>query len=293
MKNVKKAVTFLFALTIIVSVFFGIVTFSVRSELRSASVLAVKIADDEYMDALCSRVNESVKRKLALVVITPEQLASYLDAAALRDEAVTALSSTVNCVFGNDFETYEYKNSDLRSTVESVLREYSEENEVVFADDSVDKVYDMLCETITDELRVVPEKYATKAAKYAAKIDAVCELFFAFLPLYAISVAVILILGRRRMRGALYNVLLPSYLGAFFAFAVSSVLISKDYLSATILKNETFQHVLRSVYRYVLSDMKQLSLVLTLAFAASSAVIIVTLSVKRHRRSNHSKKDLT
>ena len=90
MKIAKNIVTVLLAVLIGLSVPLGIIVFSVRSEIGNTSLLTVKIAEDDYFELVSDRVSETVKRKLALVVITPEQLSEFFTAQALRDDAPSA-----------------------------------------------------------------------------------------------------------------------------------------------------------------------------------------------------------
>ena len=292
MKIAKNIVTVVLAILMALSVPLGIITFSVRSEIRNTSVLTAKIADEEYISLVTARVQETVKRKLALVVIAPEQLADFFTAQALRDDAVTALASSVNCAFGREYEKYSYKNDALRDEIERTLRAFSEENQIEFAEGSTDKVYTLLCDSISDELRVVPEKYAQKAAKLSARAEKICSKWFVFPAVHIALAAAVIVIGRKKITGALYNVLLPSYLGAFAAFAGSAIMLRKDYLANTILKNEAFQYILHGMYRFVFEDMKQIAFALTLTFAAASLVVIVRIAVGGKRRHHsHSAKE--
>ena len=291
MKIAKNIVTVLLAVLIGLSVPLGIIVFSVRSEIGNTSLLTVKIAEDDYFELVSDRVSETVKRKLALVVITPEQLSEFFTAQALRDDALDALSATIRCAFGKDYETYSYKNDDLCAEIERILLEYSEENGVEFADGSTDKVYSMLCDAVTEELRVVPEKYANQAAKLSARVEKLCSFYYIFPVIYVVAAAAIVVLGRKRIANALYNVFLPSYLGAFAAYAVSAIMLGKDYLANTILKNEAFQYILHNLYRFVFSDMRQGAATLVITFAAASLVVIARIAVGTKHRHSHGTKE--
>ena len=292
--KLRNIVSIFLAVLMFVSLAMGITMLMVNKIVEDVPSLGIRIVDNEYNKKMYESVYKSLENKMALVAIKPEDISDVLTEEIIKNNTMDAVVSVMNQIFSGDNADWEFKDENLREKIDALLKEYAASAGIEYEDGSSDKVYDMVCDTVTSELRIIPQSYLSKLEPIAKKIQSVCSYWIFPLILYAVCAGGILFLDRKNIKGAVYNAVLPSYFAMFTVFAGSALLYSKDYLAKTVLSDGMFQYFIRQVYNTVLYDIRQVSLILTILFLVMAVVIIIALAAKKrhhkHHRGHHSKR---
>jgi len=279
----KKAGTVVLCILMFLSLALSVASAIVNSTLKDSSELVIDTVDSEYTDILYDSVCSKLQRKMALVVIKPEDISDIITKDVVIDAAPISTASVLNRLFGKEDKPWEYKSEELYTRIGELLEAYAAEMEIEYEDGSVDQVYELICKTVSDEVNVIPQSYISKVSPLFVKLGKICSLWYIPVIVYVICTAAVILLGKRNIKNAVYNAVIPSFFATFTIYAASAILYSKDYLAKTIIKNEAFQHFLRQVYNSVLLNLKTTAIALSTLFVLMGIVVIIAMIVESVR----------
>lgn len=283
----RKVGTFILCIAMFISLAAGIVVATVNSVLSDGSSLVIDIVDSKYNDFICDAVYTELDRKMALVVIKTDDISDIITDEVIIESIPEATGSLVNRLLGGKAEVWRYENEELRTRISELLTAYASANNIEYEEGSADQVYDLICDTVSAEINVIPQSYISKVSPLFVKLGKICSFWYIPILVYVVCTAAVIYIGRRHIKHAVYNASLPSYFAAFTVCAVSAIMYSKDYLAKTIIKNESFQHIIRQVYNSVLLDIRSTATVLSAMFIVMALVVILAISIRRRRLSRH------
>ena len=283
-KILRKTITGILCVIMFLSLTVGLVAATVNSVITDNSSLVIDIVDSKYNDILCDCVYAELERKMALVVIEPDDISDIITDDVIIDAAPSATGSLINRLFGGNAEVWHYENEELRTRIGALLNAYAAANDIEYEEGSTDQVYELICDTVSAEMNVIPQSYIAKVSPLFVKLGNICSYWFIPIIIYVVCTAVLIQMGRKNIKNALYNAILPSYFAAFTVCASASIMYNKDYLAKTIIKNESFQHVLRQVYNSVLENIRNTATVLSAMLLIMALIVIITTVVERKKR---------
>ncbi len=285
-RALRKILTAVLCVVMFLSLVTGIVAAMMNSTLKDSSSLVIDVVNAEYNDILYRSLTEELEKKMALVVIKPEDISDIITEELVQDVAPVSTGSLINRLFGGDDDIWEYKSDELRARIDELLVNYAAQMGIEYEEGSGDQVYEMICDVVSSEMNVIPQAYISKVAPFVVKLGKLCSYWYVPVIVYAVCVIAVLLIGRKRIKNAIYNAVLPSYFATFTVFAVSAVLYSKDYLAKTIIKNEAFQHLLRQIYNSVLLNIRNTATTLSVVFVLMAVVVILAMVIEKikHRR---------
>ncbi len=286
MRSGKLRSVFSAVLCVLIFVSFtaGLLTMALDNTFDSSADLAIRAADEEYCRKMHEELMIALEKKMALVVIKTEDIADLLDEDELAGETRLATAAVMGEIFGGSAGAWTYENEELKVRIETLLGEYAAENGIEYEDGSAERVYGLICETVTSELRALPESYTAKAAPTAEKLQKVLDFKVVPLVLFVILTAAELLIMKRHLKTGIYSVVLPTYLGAFTVLAASSIMYAKDYFGETVIEG-MIGILIRKVYLTVFGDMRQAGAVLTGLFLIMGLAISIALARKRRKKS--------
>lgn len=290
MKRVlRKIVTALLCIVIFISSVVGLVTMIIDDVLAPTGKIGLVVADFEYGDKMYDTVCEKLEENMALVAITMDDISDIISEDEIRRAVPEASVFLAKRLLGVSTEEWKYENEDLRALIGEKLDAYAKANDIEYKEGSADEVYEMICGTVSAELNVVTQSYVEKVSPIFAKVRSICEYWMVFIILFLVSLAVVLIIGRRHIKKAIYNVMFPTYFAAFAVYVTSAILYSKDYLAKTILKG-MLQHYIRGVYNTILSDLKQVSGFFVILCIITTVLIIIAIVTDCNKKHRHHKR---
>lgn len=281
----KKIATAILAVIMFASLAAGLFMGILNKTADDSISVSLKISDFGYSDKVYDAIYDSLERKMALVVISPEDISDIITKSVINEEAHKGAASLTDCIFGKEGVEYAYENDALFERIRTLLETYAAENHIEFEEGSAEAVYEMVCDTVTAEVRVLSPIYTEKLYTYTSKAVPMLELWWIPFAVWVLCGAGIVLLGLPHKRRTLYNILLPTYLGAFAVFAASVILYYKDYLGHTVLGGGALMPYMQGLYRAVLGNMWQSSLVISsILFAAGMLASIILSAVKRKKK---------
>lgn len=289
---IRKIAIALLCVIIFFSGVAGLAMVIVNNTLSSAGTLGLSVADSQYCDEVYNSVRETLEKRMALVAITLDDISDIITEEAIKDAAPEAAAMMSHRMLGVDTVEWRYESDELRLRIEEKLLAYAEANGIEYEDGSAEQVYEMVCDAVSAELNIVPQSYVAKVAPLFVKVKDLCALWYIPMAVAGLALVGVVLLGRRRVKSTVYNLMLPLYFSAFVVYCVSAILYSKDYLAKTVLGNSALQYYIRGIYNAVLSEMKQVSGGFTLVWIVVAIVITVAIAVdksKRKRRHHHHK----
>ena len=255
----RNIVTVILGVLIFVSFFGGLLWMLVDREVKNSGQLCVEIADTAFTSAVYESFEKSLERNMALVAIKPEDISHILTKAELTNEVPRGVDWLTGCLMGKPHLDYKYENEELLAQIKVLLQAYADEHNVEFEEGSAEAVYGMVCDTVTAEVQLLSPKYAEKVHGVTSKLVPYLGMWYLPIAVWAVCVAGVLVIGRRRILNAVYNVILPTYLGSFTVFAAVYILYSKDYLANTVLGGTTLQLYLQRLYSGMFEGMRNAS----------------------------------
>lgn len=292
MKIMKTVLSVILAILIFISVACSIVLQQINHFIGDYQALYGRIFDAKYNYYVYNKVYTSLGDHMSLIVIRPDDISDILTRDEIEENASYALKSVLTAAFTGETSDWSYENEDLHAEITALLYDYAEKENIEYEEGSDDSVYEMICETITGNLKVLADKYTTRLYAYVHKIESISSLWYYFVILYAVCVLCILLLERKTLKNAFYNIALPSYLGAFSVFVVAAIMYSKDYLSNTVLSDLSLQHFVQQIYNTALYDVRTASLVVTVSFVVLSVAAIVIISLPKRNLVKLIKKEM-
>lgn len=284
----RRIATGILGVIIFVSFFAGLLWMLVDREVKNSGQLSVKLADTAFTTAVYESFEKSLERNMALVAIKPEDISHILTKEELSDEIPRGVDVLTSCLMGKPHLDYKYENEELLAEIARLLQAYADEHGVEFEEGSAEAVYGMVCDTVTAEVQLLSPKYADKIHGVTSKLAPYLGMWYVPFAVWALSIAGVLVIGRRRILNAVYNVILPTYLGSFTAFGAIFILHSKDYLANTVLGGTTLQLYLQGLYSGMLEGMRNASCFISLSLLIMGIIVSVALGMQHRDRKNHS-----
>ena len=284
MRIFRKVCTFILCIVMFVTLAVGVVAATMNSVLSDSSALVIGIIDSKYNGFICDAVYAELDRKMALVVIETDDISDIITEDVIIESIPEATGSLMNRLLGGNAEVWRYENKELRTRISELLTAYAAENSIEYEEGSADQVYDLICDTVSAEMNVIPQSYISKVSPLLVKLGKICSFWYIPILVYVLCTAAVICIGRRHIKNAVYNAILPSYFASFVICTVTAIMYSKDYFAKTIIKNETFQHIIKQVYNSVLLNIRNTATVLSAMFIIMALVVILSMSIRRHRR---------
>lgn len=283
-RTLKKILTAVLCVCMFFTLTAGLVTLIAHRIVDSGTALGVRVIDSEYYEKVYDAVYASLEREMALVVIQPEDISDIITEDLIRENAPVAASALLRHIFDGAERDWEFESDALYERIDSYLSEYSAEAGIEYAEGSADQVYGMICDTVTAELKIVPDAVSHKAGAIVAKVRYVCGFWWLPMLLYVCFAAAVIYLGKRHMKNAAYNVVLPSYLASFTVFAAAAVLYSKDYFATTVLDDGILQHMIRQLYLTALGDVRNTAGAIAALLLIMGIVLSFAIALKGKRK---------
>lgn len=281
MRIVRRIASVLLCLVMLDTLAVGIVMLAVRGAVSGLS--AADAVDDGYTELLYGELYEALEKKTALVVVKVEDISDIITEENVREEAVAASEAVICALLGRDGAEWHYENEALYERVLSVLTAYADESGIEYENGSAETVYTALCDTVTKELEVLPIGYAEKLSPAICALMRLCDAWYIPISTYIICTLCLLLIGRRYLRGALYDAALTSFVSAFAVSCCTSILYAKDYLAETVLDDGVLGYFLRNGFNSVMRDVRTISLIPTTVFGVLGigAVIAAALGGRK------------
>ncbi len=283
-KAVKIVISVILSVLMAISVVCAIVLNQVDYFIDNYDTVPARIIDSDYCDTVYREIYSELNNQMSMIVIKPDDLTDTLTRQEIAKESETAMKTMLSTVFASQAVEWEYRSDALNDKVSELLQAYADEHNIEYEPGSDTSVYDLICTTITGCMKVIPDAYALKLASVAAKAERIAGYWYLFVILYIVLAAVILIMGRKTVKNAFYNIALPSYIGAFIVFAASAILYGKKYLEETVLSNPIMQLFIQRTYDMFLYDIRNISLIVTLNFVVLSVIAVVIVSIKNKNK---------
>ena len=286
MRVVKKVSTVLLCVIMFFSLFLGFAMLMVTRTVSDNSILAVRTVTPGFKENMYGSVQNTLKNKLVSLTdaVKWDDISDVITEQNIREALPGAIVSVTDRLLGGESDKWTYQNDALKTRIDDLLRAYTQEYELEYKQADSDGVYQNICTIITSEMEVIPQMYIYAASPAIVKVRKLCALWYIPMIVYVLSVAGVAVIGRHHVKRSIYNLVLPSYLAMFGVLSVSHLMYKKDYLANVVIGNRNFQHLLRSIYNSVLSDIRQISLVLSVMLLIMGIVISVVLAVKDERR---------
>lgn len=283
-RTVKNVSTVLLCVIMYLSFAVGLFMMTLGHTFDNSTELALRAADEEYCEMMHEAVCKTIKNKMSLIPINVDEILVLLEENSIASDTKIATADMLGKLFGEGDAEWAYENEELRTRIEVLLREASDESGIEYAEGSADQVYGMICETVSAELKAVSDIYTAKAAPYAAKLLRLLDFWYIPMLLFAAAAAAELVLKKHHIKNGIYNMILPAYFGAFTVLAASSIMCYKDYLCRTVLDDAMLQRLMQRLYTAVFTDLRTAGLILSSLLLVMGIVMAVTLAMHGHRR---------
>lgn len=277
MRIVRRIASVLLCLVMLVALAAGDIMLAVREAVSGLS--AADTVDDGYTELLYGELYETLEKKTALVVVKVGDISDIITEENVRDEAVAASEAVICALLGRDGAEWRYENEELYERVLSVLTDYAAANGIEYEEGSAETVYTALCDTVTEELEALPIGYAEKLSPAIRGLMRLCDAWYIPISTYVICALCLLLIGRKYIRGALYDAALTSFVSAFAVSCCTSILYAKDYLAATVLDDGVLGYFLRSGFNSVMYDVRTLSLIPTAVFGVLGIGAVISAAL--------------
>ncbi|MBO4452870.1 MAG: hypothetical protein J5793_02940 [Clostridia bacterium] len=277
MKALKTVAVVLLAVLLFAGVFAGIALCSLGSLLSDPERLARETADEEYFYTLHESVERSVELTAqSLISIDKEVIVSGIDFAGIDERAVQSLEVTYRRILTGESEPLpEYESRKLYDTINASIEEYAAENGLIVEEGSAAEIYEYVRDDIDAVIWVVRDNYINKLSfvpKYLQYFD------YRFVPfvISAVCAAAIAAVYRKKIFVAINVVCTAFFAGSFLPFLLSSLLVSRDYISNLALADSMLRELFIRVYRLTFGGIKAFSAPF---FAVSLVLLIASIAV--------------
>ncbi len=286
-RNLKKIAIVLLCIVIFLSSTVGLTMMIINTSLAPTGKIGLSVSDTMYGSKMYKAVCNSLEKKMALVAISFDDVSDILTEDVVRKAAPEVSVMLAKRILGTNTTEWRYKDEALLLRIEEKLTAYAEANGIEYEDGSANEVYEMICDTVSAELNVVPQSYVSKISPIFVKVRGLCKLWPIPIAVFVLACAGVILLGRRHPKRTIYTLMLPAYFSAFTVFCVSTILYSKDYLAKTVLGNEMLQYYIRGIYNAIISELKQISGVFVFVYLLVAALVIIAIATDRKRRRKH------
>jgi len=270
MKALKTAVCMILALLIFFCFAAGIAALSVSSFIADPVKLSDITVSGNYYELMRDEVGDAVQRSVMLLSLDESVFTENVADEEIDKTAYETLEVIYSRILkGSETELPRFGSEKLLAAVETELRAYAEENDLVYEEGSEEEVYEYLCGAVSQRMHVIGGRFIEKMTPYTRRLAVLDKWYLPLLVCAVFSAAIILIRKREIFLG-IHTVLCALYAGSFFPFVLARIFAAKDYMKNIILSNYSLRELLLQLYRALFAS---LSLTFGIVFAIVAALL--------------------